>query len=192
MGTTLVAPASLAISTMRSTCSGASFTPGISGATRTPVGMPARLSSATASSRARGFGVCGSLARHAFSSSVGIDRFAANLSIPTMDEKPWRASEPHTPNPKARMEAVAELNRAGIPTGILIAPLMPGIDDAPEQVEEIIALATEAGAAHIGGITLHLRGEVRGIFMEWLRSYRPDLVERYEALYARGAYAPRG
>ena len=52
--------------------------PGISGAIRTPVGMPARFSSATASIRLRGCGVCGSLARHAFSSSVGIDRFAAN------------------------------------------------------------------------------------------------------------------
>jgi hypothetical protein len=43
----------------------------------------------------------------------------------------------------------------------------------------------------VSGIGLHLRGEVRGIFMEWLRSYRPDLVERYEELYARGAYLPR-
>jgi hypothetical protein len=43
----------------------------------------------------------------------------------------------------------------------------------------------------VGGIPLHLRGEVRQVFMEWLRSYRPDLVERYEELYARGAYVPR-
>jgi DNA repair photolyase len=112
----------------------------------------------------------------------------ACLSVPTLDEKAWRASEPRTPNPRARLEAVAELNRAGIPTGILIAPLMPGINDAPEQVEEIIAIATEAGAAHIGGITLHLRGSVRKVFFDWLRGYRPDLVPRYERLYARGAY----
>jgi DNA repair photolyase len=114
--------------------------------------------------------------------------FAANLSIPTLDEKAWRASEPHTPHPRKRIEAVAALNRAGIPTGVLIAPLMPGINDSPEQVEEILELCGEAGAVNIGGIPLHLRGEVRGIFMEWLRSYRPDLVERYEQLYARGAY----
>src|SRR4051795_4790864 len=43
----------------------------------------------------------------------------ANLSVPTLDEKAWRATEPHTPNPRARLEAVGELNRAGIPTGIL-------------------------------------------------------------------------
>jgi DNA repair photolyase len=86
---------------------------------------------------------------------------------------------------------VAELNRAGIPTGVLIAPLMPGINDSPKQVEEILELCGEAGAVNIGGIPLHLRGEVRDIFFEWLRSYRPDLVPRYEQLYARGAYVGR-
>ncbi|MET0206566.1 MAG: radical SAM protein, partial [Thermoleophilaceae bacterium] len=117
--------------------------------------------------------------------------FAANLSIPTLDERAWRASEPHTPHPRKRIEAVAELNRQGIPCGVLIAPLMPGINDSPAQVEEILELCGEAGAVNIGGICLHLRGEVRQIFMEWLASYRPDLVPRYERLYARGAYAPK-
>ena len=70
---------------------------------------------------------------------------SANLSIPTLDEKAWRATEPHTPHPRARLEAVAELNRAGIPTGILIAPLMPGINDAPEQIEPLLERAAEAG-----------------------------------------------
>jgi DNA repair photolyase len=115
---------------------------------------------------------------------------SACLSVPTLDEKAWRATEPHTPNPRARLEAVAELNRAGIPTGILIAPLMPGINDAPEQVERIVELATEAGAVHIGGNTLFLRGSVREIFFGWLREHRPDLVPRYEELYRRGAYLP--
>ena len=114
----------------------------------------------------------------------------ANLSIPTLDPKAWRATEPHTPHPQARLEAVAELNRAGIPCGVLIAPLMPGINDAPEQVEPLLEAAAEAGATGIGGIALHLRGEVRQIFFDWLRSYRPDLLPLYEELYARGAYAP--
>ncbi len=117
--------------------------------------------------------------------------FAANLSIPTLDEKAWRASEPHTPHPRKRIEAVAEINRAGVPCGVLIAPLMPGINDDPRQVERILELCAEAGAVNIGGICLHLRGEVRDIFMDWLRSQRPDLVPRYERLYARGAYAPK-
>lgn len=114
----------------------------------------------------------------------------ANLSIPTLDEKAWRATEPHTPHPRARLEAVAELNRAGVSTGVLIAPLMPGINDAPEQIEPLLRRAIEAGATGIGGIALHLRGEVRGLFMEWLSVHRPELVERYEELYRRGAYAP--
>jgi DNA repair photolyase len=117
--------------------------------------------------------------------------FTANVSVPTLDEKAWRATEPHTPHPRKRLEAIAELGRAGIPTGVLIAPLMPGINDSPEQVARILELATEAGAGSISGITLHLRGEVRDVFMEWLRAERPDLVEHYERLYARGAYAPR-
>jgi DNA repair photolyase len=121
---------------------------------------------------------------------AAVTTVSACLSVPTLDEQAWRASEPRTPNPRARLEAVAELNRAGIPTGILIAPLMPGINDAPEQVEEIISRATEAGAVSIGGITLHLRGSVRSVFFDWLRGYRPDLVPRYERLYARGAYVP--
>jgi DNA repair photolyase len=114
----------------------------------------------------------------------------ACLSVPTIDEKAWRATEPHTPNPLARLEAVAELNRRGIPTGVLIAPLMPGINDSREHVERIVALATEAGAVHIGGQTLFLRGSVREVFFEWLREHRPDLLARYERLYARGAYLP--
>ena len=116
---------------------------------------------------------------------------SANLSVPTLDEKAWRATEPHTPHPRKRLEAVAELNRAGIPTGVLIAPLMPGINDSPKQVERILELATEAGAVDIGGIALHLRGEVKALFFEWLKDNRPDLLERYRRLYARGAYAPR-
>jgi DNA repair photolyase len=116
--------------------------------------------------------------------------FTACLSIPTLDEKAWRSSEPRSPNPRARLEAVAELNRAGIPTGVLIAPLMPGINDAPHQVEPLLEAAQEAGATSIGGVALHLRGEVRGVFMSWLEHARPDLVPRYTELYRRGANAP--
>ncbi len=115
---------------------------------------------------------------------------SASLSIPTLDQRAWRATEPHTPNPRARLEAVAELNRAGIPTGVLVAPLMPGINDSPQQLEPLLQGAIEAGAQSIGGVALHLRGEVKDVFMDWLRTQRPELVRRYEGLYASGAYAP--
>jgi DNA repair photolyase len=114
--------------------------------------------------------------------------FSAALSVPTVDERAWRATEPRSPNPRARLEAVAELTRAGIRTGILVAPLMPGINDAPEQIAPILEMASEAGAAYVTGIALHLRGEVRNLFFEWLHEHRPDLVPLYKRLYQRGAY----
>jgi DNA repair photolyase len=120
-----------------------------------------------------------------------VTTITANLSIPTLDEKMWRATEPHTPSPRARLEAVRALNEAGIPCGVLIAPLMPGINDAPEQVEELLALCAEAGAVGVGGIALHLRADVKRIFFEWLEAHRPDLIPRYQELYRRGAYAPQ-
>src|SRR3954447_16615224 len=113
---------------------------------------------------------------------------SAAFSVPTIDEKAWRAAEPHTPHPRKRLEAVAELTRAGIPTGVLVAPLIPGVNDDPAHVEEIVELATAAGASHIGGIALHLRGEVRDIWFDWLGAHRPDLVPHYQRLYRRGAY----
>jgi DNA repair photolyase len=116
--------------------------------------------------------------------------FSAALSVPTIDERVWRATEPHTPNPRARLEAVSELTRAGIRTGVLVAPLMPGVNDAPEQVAPILELAAEAGADYVTPIALHLRGEVRKLFFDWLREHRPELVPRYKELYRRGAYAP--
>ena len=69
---------------------------------------------------------------------------------------------------------------------------MPGINDAPEQVEAILALAADAGATSVGGIALHLRGEVRGIFLDWLRSQRPDLVPRYERALRAGRLRAAG
>ena len=73
---------------------------------------------------------------------------------------------------------------------MLIAPIIPGVNDAPGQVEELVEAVGEAGADSVGGVGLHLRGEVREIWFDWLRQYRPDLVPRYEELYRRGAYMP--
>jgi DNA repair photolyase len=126
-----------------------------------------------------------------FQEIAAVTSFAANLSIPTIDEKVWRQTEPHTPNPRARIEAVAALTNAGIQCGVLVAPLIPGVNDDPAQVQEIVDACAEAGASHIGGICLHLRGAVKDIWFEWLEAYRPDLIPRYEQMYARGAYAPR-
>ena len=111
---------------------------------------------------------------------------SVNLSVPTLDERAWRATEPHTPSPAARLDAVAELRSRGIDSGVLIAPLMPGINDTPEQVQPIVDRAREAGATFLGGVALHLRGEVRDVFLGWLKEKRPDLLPRYEKLYDGG------
>lgn len=111
---------------------------------------------------------------------------SVNLSVPTLDEKVWRATEPHTPHPRARLEAVAELRRRGIDSGVMIAPLMPGVNDDPEQVEPIVELAREADASFVTGVALHLRGEVRDVFFGWLDAKRPDLLPLYERLFAGG------
>ncbi len=112
------------------------------------------------------------------------------FSVPTLDEKTWRETEPHTPSPRARLDAVRKMNEAGVPSGILVAPLIPGVNDAPEQVGEIMRIAAENGAVSMATVPLHLRGEVKGIWFDWLRTYRPDLLPRYEELYKRGAYVP--
>jgi DNA repair photolyase len=116
---------------------------------------------------------------------------SVNLSVPTLDEKAWRATEPHTPSPAARLDAVEELRARGIDSGVLIAPLMPGINDDPEQVQPIVDRAREAGATFLGSAALHLRGEVKDVFYAWLQEKRPDLLPRYEALYGnRGNMRP--
>lgn len=116
---------------------------------------------------------------------------SVNLSVPTLDEEAWRATEPHTPSPSARLDAVAELRRRGIDSGVLIAPLMPGINDSPEQVQPIVDRAREAGASFLGGVALHLRDEVKDVFFAWLQAKRPDLLARYEGLYpGKRAYLP--
>lgn len=117
--------------------------------------------------------------------------FEAALSVPSLDEKAWRSTEPHTPHPRTRLAAVAELTRVGIPTAVLAAPLMPGINDAPEQIERLLAACTEAGAISVRGIGLHLRGTTRDVFLEWLADTRPDLVPLYEELYRDGPHLPR-
>jgi DNA repair photolyase len=113
---------------------------------------------------------------------------SVNLSVPTLDEDAWRATEPHTPSPAARLDAVAELRRRGIDSGVLIAPLMPGINDDPEQVRPIVERARKAGATFLGGVALHLRDEVKDVFFAWLEAKRPDLLPEYEALYGSRAY----
>ena len=96
------------------------------------------------------------------------------------------------PNPRARLEAVAELNRAGIPTGVLIAPLMPGINDAPEQVEPLLERDRRGGRdEHRRDRAAPARRGQRRLHGLDARRSGPELVPRYEQLYGKRAYAPQ-
>jgi DNA repair photolyase len=116
--------------------------------------------------------------------AAGRTHVRCNLSIGTVDDDVWRASEPGTPPPRQRLDAVRRLNEAGIPCGVLMAPILPGISDDPDQVEATVEAVLAAGAVSVTPILLHLRPGVREVFMPWLADYRPDLVRRYRTLYS--------
>src|SRR5437763_10679767 len=112
------------------------------------------------------------------------------LSIGTLDEDAWRRSEPGTPHPRKRMEAVARLNDAGIPCGVMVAPILPGISDDRSKLRDVGRAAIDAGATHVSPILLHLRPVVKEEYMRWLEEEFPDLVPGYEQMYAKSAYGP--
>ena len=113
----------------------------------------------------------------------------ANFSIATLDEEVWKLTEPGTPHPRRRIEAVAKLNEAGVPCGVLVAPILPGLSDGPDQLDEVVRACVDAGAISVTPLLLHLRPGVREHYLSWLAGARPDLAERYAGLYPR-AYAP--
>ena len=123
--------------------------------------------------------------------AAAVAEISTAFSIATLDEDVWRRAEPGTPHPRERMRAVRALNEAGIPCGVMLAPVMPGINDRPEQLRAVVEAAIDAGATHVSPILLHLRPTVREEYLAWLHAEYPDLVARHEAMYRRGAYAPR-
>ena len=111
------------------------------------------------------------------------------FSIGCLDDEVWRKSEPGTPHPRKRMEVVRKLNAAGIPCGVLVAPVLPGISDDPDMLKRVVDAAVAAGATHVSPILLHLRPKVKEVYLEWLQATYPHLLDSYEAMYARSAYA---
>jgi DNA repair photolyase len=113
-----------------------------------------------------------------------------NFSIGTLDETVWRATEPGAPHPLRRVEAVRKLNDAGVPCGVLVAPIIPGLSDADAQLAAVVEAVVGAGAVSISAIALHLRNGVRDVFLERLAQTHPDLVPVIEERYANRAYLP--
>jgi len=111
------------------------------------------------------------------------------FSIGTLDEDVWRATEPGTPHPRKRVEAVARLNEAGIPCGVLVAPILPGLSDRRELLDDVVRACVDAGAPSISPVLLHLRPGVKEHYLSWLADSRPELLDRHQRLYP-GSYAP--
>jgi DNA repair photolyase len=114
-----------------------------------------------------------------------------SFSIGTLDEDVWRTTEPGTPHPSKRVEAVARLNEAGIPCGVLVAPILPGLSDRDDQLDAVVRACVEAGATSISPVLLHLRKGVREHYLGTLAESRPDLLELHERRYGRNAYGPK-
>lgn len=111
------------------------------------------------------------------------------VSITTMDEALSRELEPNAPPPRRRLEVLRELADAGIDTAVLLAPVLPGITDAPQQLEAVVRAARRYRAGALWTNALHLGDVTRQAFFDYLVKYRPALVPEYERLY-RGKYAP--
>jgi DNA repair photolyase len=94
------------------------------------------------------------------------------LSVTTLDDRLARTMEPRAAAPQRRLQAIAELTRAGVPTGVLAAPMIPGLNDA--EMERILEASARAGARHAGYVLLRLPHELRQMFEDWLQTHIPD------------------
>jgi DNA repair photolyase len=95
-----------------------------------------------------------------------------HISLTTLDPGLARRMEPRAASPERRLQAIAELGRAGIPTGVMAAPMIPGLNDI--ELEKILTAAARAGASHAGCILLRLPHELKQMFEDWLAHHYPE------------------
>jgi DNA repair photolyase len=114
-----------------------------------------------------------------------------HVSIPTLDPEIWRRTEPGTAPPRQRLRAISRLVDAGIDVGIGMAPILPGLSDRPDLLADVVRAARDAGATSIWAGLLNLRPGTREHFLESLARDWPELLPRYERLYAGRAYLGR-
>ncbi|MQA25936.1 MAG: radical SAM protein [Micromonosporaceae bacterium] len=112
------------------------------------------------------------------------------VSIGFLDDELWRSVEPGAPSPSRRLDVVRALADAGFECAVLMAPILPGLTDSPEQIDRAVAAIAAAGAGNVTPIPLHLRPGAREWYLNWLASAHPQLVEHYRRLYQGGSYAP--
>jgi DNA repair photolyase len=122
--------------------------------------------------------------------AANVTEVSVALSVGFTDGELWRSVEPGTPSPETRLAVCRTLNDNGIAASVLMAPVLPYLTDSPEQLRATVRAIAAAGATSITPLVLHLRPGAREWYLAWLARTRPDLVRRYESLYAAGAYAP--
>src|SRR5258706_152581 len=111
-------------------------------------------------------------------------RVRVHVSIGTLDEAVWRATEPGTAPPMQRLRAVRALIDAGIDAGVAIAPVLPGLTDRHDQLEAVVRAARAAGATRVWATLLHLWPAVREHYLDVLERHWPEERARTERLYA--------
>jgi DNA repair photolyase len=112
------------------------------------------------------------------------------FSVPTLDERIWRATEPGTAPPAQRLRALKVLVEAGVRAGVFLAPILPGLSDGAESLERVVAAAREAGAAFVWLEMLNLKPGCREHFLAMLSERFPEQLPLYERLYFRRTYLP--
>jgi DNA repair photolyase len=115
-------------------------------------------------------------------------KVSVTFSVPTLDDDVWRRTEPGTAHPRQRLRALKTLVDAGIRASVGMAPLLPGISDKPELIEQVVREAREAGACGVWANLLYLRPGTREHFLEALAEDYPEQLPAYERLYAGRAY----
>ena len=114
-----------------------------------------------------------------------------NLTITTLDANLARILEPRAPRPDLRLEAVRKLNDAGVPAGVICAPVVPGITDHPKDLDALVRATKEAGGRYIFANPLFLKPCSAAIFLPFLEKEFPHLVEAYKQRYASRAFLPQ-
>jgi DNA repair photolyase len=114
--------------------------------------------------------------------------FGVTFSIPTLDHEIWRRTEPGTAPPQQRLRAIKLLVEAGIEANVGMAPILPGLSDKPELLADVVRAAREAGATGVWANLLYLREGTKEHFLAALERDWPELLPRYEELYAKRAY----
>jgi DNA repair photolyase len=115
---------------------------------------------------------------------------SVTFSVPTLDERIWRYTEPHTAPPIQRLRAMRRLVDAGIRAGVGVAPILPGLSDDPRLLAEVVKAARDHGATNVWANVLYLRPGTREHFLHNLARDWPELMPTYERLYAGRAYLP--